>query len=423
MATQYTIEIDAVKNCSTDGALKTTDIKVKEGQLLIVDVDPTKTWSPRKDERKLLVNANGISALTNNIDSLYKEATIVNWNYESEFALGSLIGTLDNGKSYFPVGTHLSMTILREGNLSFFFWGGDANTNTGAVTATVTVQDASSYYIPKDINNPAGNLDYEGQYFDINARINSLTTGTPLNTGIELEPGDVLKVNVDPKDLWNMAWMDRNGDVNANGINKNGAYPLGYVGDPFSFRIGSLIGTLDEGKTYFPVGTHLEMTVLSKGKLSFVFWDVDKLNNRGFIRTFVKVIKKAAPKPPDPVTISGKIEVPSKSEIGIPFTNTQTKKVTYTFTPSGTWSLTDPKYGSSALTPWGIPGVSVDNLKYPQNTAYALLAVRSSGAVIEVSKETTIDLETGETLTFLVNDNDYKDNVGTLIVDWSANLI
>ncbi|MFB2919569.1 hypothetical protein [Aerosakkonema funiforme] len=295
MATQYTVEIDAIKNCSTDGALKTTDIKVKEGQLLIIKVEPTKTWSAYKDYKASWVNANGISAVTNKIDGLYKEATIVNWNYESEFALGSLIGTLDNGKSYFPVGTYLSMTILREGNLSFFFWGGDANTNTGTVTATVTVQDASSYYIPKDINNPAGNLDYEGQYFDINTRINSSTQGTPLNTGIELEPGDVLKVNVDPKDLWNMAWMDRNGDVNANGINKNNAYPFGYIAkDNFDFRLGSLIGTLDEGKTYFSVGTHLEMTVLSKGTLSFVFWDVDKLNNRGFVRAFVKVVKKGA---------------------------------------------------------------------------------------------------------------------------------
>ncbi|GET41275.1 hypothetical protein [Microseira wollei] len=297
MATQQ-FTIDAVKNCSTDGSLCQTKIALKDGQLLIVKVDePTKTWSAYKDCKKSWVNANGISAVTNKIDGLYKEATILDWNYESEFALGSLIGTLDGGRTYFPVGTHLEMTILKAGELSFFFWGGDANTNAGSLTVTVEVKDASSYYIPTETNKPADNIDYEAEYFDINARVHSLTGGTRLNTGIELEPGDLLKVNVDPKDLWNMAWMDRNSDVNANAINKNKSWPWGYHGSPFSFRMGNLIGTLDGGKTYFAVGTHLEMTVLSKGTLSFLVWDLDYLNNRGFVRAFVKVVKKGAATP------------------------------------------------------------------------------------------------------------------------------
>lgn len=290
------ITIDAKTNCSTDGAFKTTDIPLlKEGQLLIVDVvDHEKTWSAYKDYEKSWVNANGISKITNKIDGLYKELARANRTVEFEFALGSLIGTLDNGQTYFPVGTHLEMTILRDGNLSFLFWGGDSNTNDGSLTANVEVRESSSYAIN---DKTVVNNDDEEVYFDINAKVNSSTGGNPLNTGIALEPGDLLIVKVDPKDLWNPAWNDRNCDLNANGVNKNGKgqWPFGYIAKNFfEFRLGSLIGTLDGGQTYFAVGTHLEMTVLSKGTLSFVFWDADYGNNIGFVRTFVKVVKKGA---------------------------------------------------------------------------------------------------------------------------------
>ncbi|MFB2975484.1 hypothetical protein [Microseira sp. BLCC-F43] len=426
---QYTLEIDSVKNCSTDGSLKTTDIKLKEGQLLIVNVDPEKTWTPRKNEPQLWVNANGISAVTNKIDRLYKEATIVSQQNEFEFALGSLIGTLDGGKTYFPVGTHLEMTILRDGDLSFFFWGGDANTNAGSLTATVEVRESSSYGITETT---ASYDDEEAKYFDINARVHSSNGGTPLNTGIELEPGDLLIVNVNPKDLWNPNWMDRNADINANGVNIKGKgnWPYGYNSKQnFEFRLGSLIGTLDGGKTYFAVGTHLEMTVLSKGTLSFVFWDVNWDNNRGFVRTFVKL---GAPTPP--LETKGQFEVPTNSDIGVEFSNTQTKEVSYTFTPSGTWK---PKGDIPDCTASGLKGFPPEiqaalkeslkefqqYLKYPNNTEFALLAVnKTTGVVTEVGTATTIVLKPGETLVFLVNDYkpNYGDNIGTLTVNWSA---
>lgn len=129
----------------------------------------------------------------------------------------------------------------------------------------------------------------------------------------------------------------------------------------------------------------------------------------------------------DPTT--GEFQVPSNSDVGVEFTNHQTKKLSYTFTPSGTWNLVDPtKYGKYELTAWGNPNLSdagkPKDLKYPQNVAYALLAVSSKGAVTEMGDKTpkTIDLEPDETLTFLVNDNDFSDNVGELSVKWSYNL-
>ena len=54
---------------------------------------------------------------------------------------------------------------------------------------------------------------------------------------------------------------------------------------------GSLIGTLDGGKTFFGVGTNMTMTVLSGGSLSFVYWDSNHQDNSGSIDVTVQVFE------------------------------------------------------------------------------------------------------------------------------------
>jgi hypothetical protein len=135
-----------------------------------------------------------------------------------------------------------------------------------------------------------------------------------------------------------------------------------------------------------------------------------------------------------PVPTSGQFQVSTNSATGFGFTNSQTKEITYKFTPSGTWK---PKTDIPDCTAAGLKGFGSEiqtplsealkpyqeHLKYPNNTTFALLAVnKTTGNVIEVGKETTIVLKPGETLTFLVNDftPNYEDNTGTLTVKWSS---
>ena len=137
---------------------------------------------------------------------------------------------------------------------------------------------------------------------------------------------------------------------------------------------------------------------------------------------------------PPPVPTSGQFQVPTNSVTGFEFTNSQTKETSYKFTPSGTWK---PKADIPDCTAAGLKGFAPEiqtaysaglapyreNLKYPNNTTFALLAVnKTTGKVIESGQETTIVLKPGETLAFLVNDftPNYGDNTGTLAVKWST---
>lgn len=112
-----------------------------------------------------------------------------------------------------------------------------------------------------------------------------------------------------------------------------------------------------------------------------------------------------------------------ESEIVAKITNDSTKEVTYTFVPSGKWQPESgiPECGSEGFKQ--IEDNLQQQLKYPNNTPFCLLAVnKKTGVVTEVKKETTIVVKPGETLQFLVNDFPihYKDNTGTLTVKWSV---
>lgn len=120
---------------------------------------------------------------------------------------------------------------------------------------------------------------------------------------------------------------------------------------------------------------------------------------------------------------TGEFKVPSNSETGVEFTNTQTTEVSYKFTPSGTWK---PGRDIPEYTAEGFKGMGAElekSLKYPNNKAFSLVAVnKKTGAVTEVGTQTTIVVKPGETLVFMVNDfpPHYEDNTGTLTVKWSA---
>lgn len=124
--------------------------------------------------------------------------------------------------------------------------------------------------------------------YEVKALDNSLSGGTPLNTGIAVSPGQLLTISVSPEDTWKAGEVGRTS--NANGLGNPLGDDFGVFEDgDFGFLYGSLIGTLDGGKTYFPVGTKLDMTVLNSGELSLLYWDSNTEGNSDSVTAVVQV--------------------------------------------------------------------------------------------------------------------------------------
>lgn len=124
--------------------------------------------------------------------------------------------------------------------------------------------------------------------FTIKAKDHSVVGGVLLNTGIALQPGKLLTISVPPDQTWSAGAGQRTS--NANGLSN----PLGanfgtFTHNNNSYLFGSLIGTTDGGKTFFPVGTQLEMTILGPGQLSLCYWDSINGDNTGSVTATVAV--------------------------------------------------------------------------------------------------------------------------------------
>ena len=130
--------------------------------------------------------------------------------------------------------------------------------------------------------------------FDVKAKDNSITGGVPLNTAIKVQPGDLLVITASPDDTWSAGPEDRTSNANGLGNPMGGAYGL-YASGSYAFLFGSLVGTFDDGKTYFGIGTYLAMTVLTKGTLKLVYWDGFSGDNSGSVNATVQVY--VGPKP------------------------------------------------------------------------------------------------------------------------------
>lgn len=125
--------------------------------------------------------------------------------------------------------------------------------------------------------------------FAVDAKVNSVSGGVPKATGITLSKGHILTVSVPADQTWSAGTGPRTS--NANGLGN----PLGsdfgfFTHNNFSFLYGSLVGSLDGGKTFFAVGTRLEMTIFCpKGELLLYYWDVNKDDNSGSVTATVAV--------------------------------------------------------------------------------------------------------------------------------------
>jgi hypothetical protein len=124
--------------------------------------------------------------------------------------------------------------------------------------------------------------------FQVRAKENSITGGTPLDTDIRVNPGDLLVITASPADTWRAGPDDRTSNANGLGNPLGGAYGL-YASGSHRFLFGSLVGTFDDGQTYFGVGTYLAMTILTEGVLKLVYWDGFSDDNSGSVRATVQL--------------------------------------------------------------------------------------------------------------------------------------
>jgi hypothetical protein len=124
--------------------------------------------------------------------------------------------------------------------------------------------------------------------FNVKAKENSVSGGMGYNTGVNVQPGQLLVISVDPKDIWSAGAMDRTSNANGLGNPLGGKFGL-YTRGSQSFLYGSLVGSFDDGKSFFGVGTCLTMTVLTTGTLKLYYWDSNSNDNTGQVRALVAI--------------------------------------------------------------------------------------------------------------------------------------
>lgn len=125
--------------------------------------------------------------------------------------------------------------------------------------------------------------------FVVKAKENSVSGGVPMQTGVAVGPGELLTISVPADQTWTAGAADRTSNANGLGNPLGGTQYGQFAKGNFSFLYGSLVGSLDDGKTFFAVGTRMEMTILAKGKLSLYYWDSDQTGNSGSVTATVAV--------------------------------------------------------------------------------------------------------------------------------------
>jgi hypothetical protein len=118
-----------------------------------------------------------------------------------------------------------------------------------------------------------------------------------LDTKIEVSRYQLLVITASRSDRWSI--KSSGGPTfsgNANGVSEGVPFDVFVTLGEFTFPLGALVGSLDMGKTFFAIGTQMEMTVLRPGTLRLYFWDNDFANNGGSVRVDVKIYDRAKPR-------------------------------------------------------------------------------------------------------------------------------
>lgn len=134
--------VDAQNN-TVGAGLPTASLSA--GQLFTVTVDPLDLWNAGALPR--WSNANGLIGnlfATGTDESGQPVNTLIGqdwgtWTFHSlTAAFGALVGSLNNGSSYFMIGTNYSGLAATSGTLKLYYWDTTGGDNTQYITANVT---------------------------------------------------------------------------------------------------------------------------------------------------------------------------------------------------------------------------------------------------------------------------------------------
>lgn len=122
----------------------------------------------------------------------------------------------------------------------------------------------------------------------VEAKENSTTRGVGKSAG-KIELGTLLRITCSPENTWN---LDPTNTTNANGTT---AFTT--INDQ-TFSDGCLVGSFNNGKTFFSIGTFLEMTVNARNsdgsssvELLLYCWDSDNENNSDYLNIIIETFK------------------------------------------------------------------------------------------------------------------------------------
>lgn len=124
----------------------------------------------------------------------------------------------------------------------------------------------------------------------VSAKENSTAKGTGKLVDVNLKSGEIIIIAANKEDVWGVN-DDKAKVTNANGYNSS----VTVKGSNQEFRLGSIVGSFNDGKTFFPVGLFTQISVLEGGdapKLKLYCADSDYENNSGEIRTLITVLSK-----------------------------------------------------------------------------------------------------------------------------------
>eukprot|EP00698_Gefionella_okellyi_P005339 TRINITY_DN1485_c0_g1_i1.p1 TRINITY_DN1485_c0_g1~~TRINITY_DN1485_c0_g1_i1.p1 ORF type:complete len:2800 (-),score=545.81 TRINITY_DN1485_c0_g1_i1:920-9319(-) len=128
-------------------------------------------------------------------------------------------------------------------------------------------------------------------YVEVSASANSLSNGSPAQSGITLSVGDHLVIAVPATSMWSSG-SGADKTSNAGGLGNPYGTNAGYYTDPSSgqsFLYGALVGRIGNG-AYFLVGTQFDSKINQAGVLTLIYWDSNSFDNAGQVIAQVEVI-------------------------------------------------------------------------------------------------------------------------------------
>lgn len=154
----------------------------------------------------------------------------------------------------------------------------------------------------------------------VDALQNSIVGGVPAVVTFDdpLLPGDVLTISANVTDLWTSEGGHRS--VNADGVALSEGPPVMLDWTSYSpgtpaarnvpdyknaahyiFGIDCLVGSIDNGLSFFSIGSHYSERVLvpSVPKLLLFYWGANNGDNAGVIRFSVEITRRCSTLPPE----------------------------------------------------------------------------------------------------------------------------